>query len=287
MGKPLIAWPNRIDSAVLSLGSWAAALPLSNAQTKDLAEYARSSDALAASTKFLVSLASARTVGLFAVCNHNLSSAATYRLRGYSDAGLTANLYDSGAGIAAFPTGTFNATFDEWNEGTLFDLGSDEALMGGLRAALVHVLATPVAAQYWLLEITDTANPDNYVQFGRVFIGETFTPDTAMIMGAGIFYKPRSDSVRAKSGAKYSYQLPAPRGCKFTLPLLSLNEAMYSVFDIQRRELDTGELFFVYDQADVAHLLRRSFLCTLANLGPIEQATVQNYGCGFEVEEIL
>ena len=76
----VIGYLNRIRSAVLTGGSWLAAAPLTELQTRSRARCARSSNALTTSTQFDIDLGSAMACQGFAIPNHNASSAAQWRI---------------------------------------------------------------------------------------------------------------------------------------------------------------------------------------------------------------
>lgn len=85
-------------------GSWNGSYPLTNLQDRRLAQAARSSDALASSSQFVVDLGVARACRVFALPKHNLSLAATVEIRGSQSLALFG--YAPGDSITALG-GTF------------------------------------------------------------------------------------------------------------------------------------------------------------------------------------
>lgn len=81
MGRMGIGYPNRIDAATLSGGSWEASLPRDNLKTRYLSQVARSTDDALASTKFTADLGSDRVIRSVGLMSHNLSLAALVRVR--------------------------------------------------------------------------------------------------------------------------------------------------------------------------------------------------------------
>lgn len=77
----LLAYSNRADAATLEAGSWSSTLPRANLQNANVSKYARTSDATLASTRFRFDLGANYTLRALALANHNLSTAATWRLR--------------------------------------------------------------------------------------------------------------------------------------------------------------------------------------------------------------
>src|SRR5262245_42530055 len=88
----MIGWPiwsdvGPLGSPTLSGGSWLVALPLTNLQDRRLARVARSTNDDAASTQFDVDLTVARSIRVISLVNHNLSLAATVRVRSSNTVG--------------------------------------------------------------------------------------------------------------------------------------------------------------------------------------------------------
>jgi hypothetical protein len=83
MSNALFAWPIHSDRAgvLFSRGSWAAALPLANLADPRLAKPARSTDATGWNTQFDFDLGAPALVGFVGIPKHNLSRAATIRVR--------------------------------------------------------------------------------------------------------------------------------------------------------------------------------------------------------------
>ena len=98
MANAIICYGNLIDSATLSGGDWSETLPLANLQSRILSKVARSTDAAPASTVIAVDFGAARTLGVVALVNHNLTLAATVRVRAGSEADMISGVeYDSTA----------------------------------------------------------------------------------------------------------------------------------------------------------------------------------------------
>ena len=143
MSNILLGWPVFNDPSVLytptySGGSWLAGLPLTNLSDRRLAKVAQSSDAAAASTQFDVDLKVARAIGVVALPKHNMTSAGTWRVRGYTGAGHTTNVYDSGT-LTPFPAG----------------LNAEDVV--GLNVAAV--VLPSVSARYFFIELRTPRTP--------------------------------------------------------------------------------------------------------------------------------
>lgn len=285
MANAIIAYRNRADSATLTGGSWTAGMPLSNLQDRLLSRLARSTNDDPASTTFTLTLDRFRTVSVVALCRHNMSSQATWRIRAFADSGLTDQLYDSGA------VNVWQAMYDssqlEWQDDNFWSgLPSAEDLAGYYWNA-IHVLPEAKSARYWKLDISDASNPAGYVEIGRLFLSEAWVPTLNMSYGASLGYTSRTEVEEAWDGTEY-FDVKAPyRVAQFRLENLSQQEAMFRALDMQRVASIDKEVLFVWDPDDTQHLIRRSFLGRLRELSPLEQPYYEAHQTSFVVKELL
>src|SRR4051812_19194221 len=110
-----LGFPNLIDTATLSGGSWTVGLPLANLQDRRLKAVARSADATNASTQFKGLFPTSRIVRCFALVNHNISFSGKWRITLYSDTAWTTQVYSSDwLYVWPFLYVPWDATFLEW-----------------------------------------------------------------------------------------------------------------------------------------------------------------------------
>ena len=137
MGVCFLGWPNRIDDATLTGGSWDSSLPLANLKTRQITKVARTADDATASTKFLADLGEARSLLAVALVNHNLSSAAQWRvLLGTTSGG--SEVY-AGAWVNAWRL-TFDSDMLEWGDSGWWEGVADDDYLGAPFDS-VHVFA--------------------------------------------------------------------------------------------------------------------------------------------------
>ena len=281
MSGVLLGYTNRIDTSTLSGGSWVATLPLTNLKNRILGKVARSTDATNASTKFDINLTNANVpVRIVSLVNHNFTTAATYRIRGASDAGFTTILYDSGVKEvypAIFSTDDLEWEMDNWWSG----IPSAEDIQG-YTSNLVEITSTPIFAQYWRVEIFDSANTAGYVQIGRVMICQAWKPTRDASVGAGIGWETTTTMTRALSGAKYFQAKIPARSTKFTLDVMSVN-----AFEIDRRSGLDKEVLYIMDESDTLHALRRRYLGTLRELSAIEYPYSNLLSKSYVIDELI
>ena len=272
MENVLIGYSNLVDAATITpgIGSWSTAAPIANIQDPVVAVAARSTDALAASSKFQVDLGAAQSVGIVALSGVNLTAAATIRVRGGSVSGLGSDVVYNGSAINAWPTGTTDAMLAEHNRWT------------------VIVDFTAASARYWLIEITNTANPAGFIQVGRVFIGPTWQPTWNMSYGARARWINRNTRDETESGTVYTSRRPARRETVFGLDHLTRTEAVTALGRLQRLTARSPEVVLAFDpgSADTTRL-EESYLAELHEFDPRTYAGPERYASGFIVQEKL
>lgn len=276
----ILSYPNRANGMTFSAGSWLAGLPVANLANRELWKVARSTDATIASTKFQVDLGAMRTVGYFALSNHNLSATAQWRLKLGTTAGA-ADIFDSGS------MAVWRMSFDtlvEWESVTWW-LGTagDEYLRSPYPALCV---ATDIfSARYITVEITDTANVDGYVQIGRFFAGGGVQPAVNASWGIKDFWRDLSTTDSAESGAFWGTVRRRLRGTSFVLDRLSLTEAGY-LHEMQRLLGTTEEVLYIPDPTEMGESQRYGFLGRLSELSPIDYPFHRVRSLPLRIEEL-
>ena len=253
----VIGYANQIDNSTLSGGSWNASYPLTNLKNRYLWQKARSNNALAASTVLTVDLGSVQRIGVIALCRHNFTAAsATVRLQAYSDAGLTALLFDTGA----------------------------ESIYSGIDYAKAFAR---VEARYWRISIVDTANVSGYVEFGRLFMGWRFSPTNNIDWGASISIDSTTNVVQALAGPEYFDERPNRRVWQGKWSWLDDYDAYRVMLTIQRSQDISREVYLIEDDTDTSFRDLRWFLGRFKQLSAIEWPYVSQHAVGVEISEVL
>ena len=284
MANALLAYRNRVDSATLSGGTWASTLPLNNLKDRRLSKVCRSSSTSTSATQFVAALDKGCSISVVSLCRHNFSANATWRLRGYLDAGLTSLTYDSGT-LEVWPP--LDSLQLEWQDDNFWNAKPAAEDLAGFYWNAIHILTSTTYSRYWKVEIFDSTNPAGYVEIGRMFLSEAWVPTLNMSYGAGLGYNSRTEVEEAWDGTEYfDYKAPF-RVANFLLENMSTYEAMMRAFDMQRVAGIDKEVLFVWDQSDVRHLIKRSFLGRLQELSPIDQPYFEAHQTSFTVKELL
>ena len=268
MANCLFADPDRTLSATLSGGSWSAGLPLANLKDRLTTKVARTTNALAASTKFDLDLGALRNLRLLALLYGNLSTAATVRWQLYTDSGYTQLVHDTGA--LPVPWAAIDAeTLTDW------------------RPDFHCVLPSTLTARYLRVEILDTANAAGYIEIGRALAMPAWQPAVNIAYGNPLHYDHSATVIeRALGGPRYAGRRRPLRLQHLELPSLSSAEAHQAILEMQRTLGRDGELFFVHDpDASDFYLRQRSFLATMDEANPLEQPYFANYASSLTLLE--
>lgn len=251
----LLCWPNRIDEATLSGGSWPT-LTLANMQTPDeLWKVCRSANALTTSTKINIDLTTSRSIRMVALCNHNISSAATWRIKGGTSAGAS-DVYDSGSqGCWAM---TFDSEMLEWEENNWWDGIADDQYIRH-PWDIVWPFDTYYNARYWTIEITDTTNPDGYVQMGRIFIGGGLQPQINPFYGLADKWVDPTGVEVGVAGTEFFDRQTRYKQVEFELGMVELEDEK-RLYEMRRRLGVAGEVYYIPNPSDLAECQRKGFL---------------------------
>lgn len=285
MANCLLGFPNRVDAAVLSGGTWSTTLPRSNLQNRVLGKVARSTLATLASTQLDMDMVATKPTKIIALVNHNFSLTAQVRIRGSEVSNFATSVYDSGW-LPVWPA-VFTETDLDWEDDNWWTGQYTDEQRAGYTAAYIHVMSTIVRARYWRVEIDDTANAAGYVELGRVFIGTAWQPLTNMSYGAPIGWETKTAVQEALGGAEYFQRRTPYRVQNIALDWLTLADAMGNAFEIQRRAGIDAEVLWVFDPDDTIQALRRRFLGRLQQLSPVQYPYPLINSTAFQIKEVL
>jgi hypothetical protein len=157
----------------------------------------------------------------------------------------------------------------------------------GINVGYVDALSAAVTARYWRVEIADTANPDGYVELGRLFIGGGYQPTVNAAYGLKLGWGTDSTKQRTDGGAVVKQERRRYRTAMLAFENVPVDESLTGPFDLQYRMGTHEQLYFIYDPADTTHLHRRSFLATLRELTALDVASFDRNDVPFILDEEL
>jgi len=235
MGKPLFANPTFSDAADLTASSEVGGMEVGHLQTIQPTDIFRTTG----TTEYVVAdLLSAKSITLVWLGFTNLTSAATWRIRGAtSEANLTgAPGYDSGS-----------LTF--WPRNDLDDLGYE-------RFHGFHVLPSVQTFRYWRIDLVDVGNTDGYLQAGRLYIANPWEPSR----GKGFQWNPpgilpRSTSAQSMGGQTYLNEKPPRTVASLTIRMTDEDDAFENASVLDRLRRDSRDILIIFDPDNVDRLM--------------------------------
>lgn len=266
----MFSYPNFIDTATLSSGSYSATLPLNNLKTRYLDQVARSTDATAASTKFDADLTSAYAIRVISLMKHTISLAGLIRVRVSTVSNFATTTYDSGwltAYPLIYPDGILLWGFPGFWDGKL----SETDRLAGYRQDYTVVVPADTLGRYVRIEVDDTTNSAGYVDFGGLWVGPGYPPSVNFSAGLTLGWMTGTSVSEMPGGRRFFLTRPERRTLNFRLEVTPVDEALAYLFEISRRHGIDERFFFLYNPADTYHLHRRSFPATLRELSPLEE----------------
>lgn len=257
MANVFLGYPNLIDDATLSGGSWEGDAPLTNLQSGDLSRWAYSTDDANASTKLDLTFAAAVTTRVVAVPRSNLSQASRIKATWGSSLG--------GAEVAT------TGWLDAWAL-TIGAGGVSWPASGSLGARFLTFVATPtlaaVSAQYIRIELDDTANTTGRVSIARPWVGDGLVPAINASYGLTDGMQDVSTINVALSGAVAANERHRLRKVALQLEHLTVAEAT-RVWAMQFDGGLAGEALYLLDLADRGPSQQYGFLGRLLDLVPL------------------
>ena len=257
-----LGFPNLIYDATVAGGSWLAAAPVSNVQTRPLANTARSSSVASADTKITIDHGSAKAARALVLLRHNLTSAATVRWKRGTTAGGT-DVADSG-------------DVNAWQF-------TPRAFDGSVYDAQI-LLTSQASARYETIEIVDTANSAGYIEVGRVMVCPLFEPTWNPSYGLRDGHEDLSEVGMAYSGADWPTANNRPRTVQFALQFLTLAEGD-TLHEMEQIEGTTEEVLYLPYTDTPARMQRYGMVGLLRELSGIEYPTVNTRSRGFSIRQ--
>lgn len=285
MANILIAYPSHADVCTPTGGAWRPTLPAANLLSEHLDEVARTVDASLASTQLTCDLGKPRSVRVVALCGNNLSPDARYRVTACAAADFAVLEYDSGW-LSVWPP-VYLPEQREWEEDNWWDgLITSEDFVNYPRN-LIHVAAQTEWARYWRIELSDTANPDGYVQAARLYIATGFQPSKNVSYGASLGVTDLSSIQQMDNGGEVSRQRARRRVLSASLDWLTDDEAMVQVLELSLRAGSARQLLVLRDPGDLMHRHRNAFLARMQRTDPIRNPYHATHAWAAEFLEIV
>ncbi|MDH5612227.1 MAG: hypothetical protein OEY66_07205 [Gammaproteobacteria bacterium] len=280
---------NMLDRATaLTASSEVASLPVTNLQNHQRTELFRTDGNVAGQVDIDITLnASEGSVGGLAVVDHNLSLAGSIRIQAWTDAHdgaaqVVDEIIQPYAPIYAFGDGVFG----EGLFGGYASLGpfSSYSPRSYLRVISFLQLVAVIDADYWRVTLIDSTL--DYIQCGRLFIGEVWQPETNYSWSSKLSRKPESKKRRSRGGQDYGNPKPGRMALEFNLDWLQLNDQQRLWAAYLYVESDTPVIVIQKPDTDSFDRELRSLYCTFDGLS-VEAAFEGNHRSSIKLIEAL
>lgn len=244
---------------------------LTNMQDPRVTKVARSADATLANTQFFMSFADPVTVPGIIFVGTNITANAKYRYTAYSDAGFS---------IQTFTTGLQNA----FAPGTVL---RDPDFKG---YPLIGLFGQNVTSSYWLVEIQDTANPANYIELGKLFMGSELNlsanADLNFAPNSSFVRDPNTQTQKALNGTPYFSRHKNIRTWNLVYPTLE-TDVLWDEVDVLNEASGLDRAIFVIPfPDDTMRIWQQSFLGRLAKIDPLTLLMTTG-STGFTITEYI
>jgi hypothetical protein len=259
-GWPLYEQPTPLVTPAWSGGSFLASLPLTNVADRRLQKIARTTNALAASTKLQVDLGAARAVGLLAILLPNVTKTAVPTVQWKGGTTLGASDVYAPAAQQAWPTGV-----------TVEDVTAPDGTT--MNVWTTTIPATLQTARFWECDVVDTANADGHLDVARVIVAGAYQPTEPIMVGATTGHESESVRTVTDGGAALYQPKPRRRVDVFSIDQLSQAESLGTARKMIRQLGTTSQLFFVFDPSDTTLMYERAYLAVLSKIDPFTYST--------------
>ncbi|MET3527268.1 hypothetical protein [Phenylobacterium koreense] len=284
--RPFFAWGNMADTAILSGGSWTDGLPLNNLKNRKQARVARSTSLDTSATRFVIDLGSgARIWRALALVAHNISIGGRWRVTAGADAAVASPTYDSGW-LAAWPS-VYDSLDLEWESDNFWTGQYSEEERRGLNPTLIHRSPNLRAERYALIEIDDPFNVDSFVQIGRLFIANGWSPSSGILVGAQFGLDDGTGVQEAWGGAEVFDVKRRRRVVDIEIAPLEDREAYGKAFEMMRQAGVAGEVLFIWSGADTERAMQRQFMGRMRRLNPVQHPYPIHRSAAFNLGELF
>lgn len=303
MANCLICYPNHADSGTLTGEGWTDALPVTNLQTRFLGQVARTegtdlfSPAVAipggdqCSAVIHVDFGRPRYLSALALCNHNLTRRAQARVVLWTDSARTTVRQDFGW-QPVWPR-WFDTVQLRWaDDNFLYGQVSDEQI-GHVKRIYLLMLSSngfasrAISIQYASIYLSDADNAEGYIEAGRLYMAEDWSPKHNMIYGASLSWVDPSIVDSALDGTKWFEERTKNRIAVFQLKYMRPLEGVNKALLLTQLAGITKDVLFIFDPADAQLMQQRSFVGRLSELSPLEWWMFRLTSMAFKIEETV
>lgn len=251
MDNARLIFNNVWDTAILaqSKGSTEPALTIENSQKYNNSRIFRTSDT--AEVEILFDFSSPEFIEAFSLWRHNLTSSAQIRIELFNDANQTGDLvYDSGLLYADIPKTLGDMVFGK-------DPLGISAYTGWETATRSIWFDQTYVVKSGRLTITNPDNPDGYIEIGRIYSGEVFSPRFNTDLGHSFKWETDVSQKPTAGGTVHTLDAATYRTLSFNLSHLDSSDR--AVFADLTRILSTHKDFFIALRPNIGGAIERDY----------------------------
>lgn len=273
----------RSPAFIDGIGSWLPGAPLPNLQNRFFAVKARTPNAAPYASQFAIDLTGTSPVLCVTIPKHNLSLAATMTVILWADLAMTRMVASETVRVA---------TQAAWGSLPFGDVSWFDGIISAETAQFFQQPATvifdaPQFCRVVQVQISDSGNPDSFIELSRLVITPGYQPSLNIVFGAQIGVNDPTIVTRSLGGADFYDLRPKHRTLVANIPYLPDDEALTNAFVMQMRLGLSGQFFFSMYPADPTKSALTSFVATLQKLDPLTAASFGYYGVTFTIEEVV
>lgn len=257
MGTFVLGYSDKALDATYSGGTWATNLGLEQFNVSYTTAVARTTtDAVLSLDVTILDLID---IGCVGILNHNLTSAATMQWEFFSEVGRTTLVHDTGS----ITIGSFSPELLTKNSLTTI----------------------PNISEYYItLTITDTLNPDNYLEIGGLFIGKRLSSSCNIDYGLTHGVEDSSPTMLSDHGVAHHIQIPVKRTAAFGLSLIDYDEGD-AAFKMMLETGVTKRVFYQFDEDD-SKLGIYTYVAELSKMSPLQYPSYNINDVNFSIKEL-
>lgn len=262
----LLGKENLAKAATLTASHAAGDLVADNLKVDDDLTEAWRANALTG-VNLVIDLGAAAPIGLIALVNATVTSAATWRIRGATSvANLTVSPgYDSGT-LSAWPAPASRKIL--WN------------------VDMCLAPATPQSFQHWRIDIEDPTNGDGFLDFGALCMTDVIEPENNRRRGQAVGLVDPSVTIKSAGGQPVSRVEDKYRVTEFDLPALTTAEAD-DLIEVDALHGTTTPRAILFDPHDADRHYINFFFGRVTELDPFEDPQHQRWIRRFVVEALI
>lgn len=264
MAKILIASPELSDNATVASSASMANFDITNTQNIHLLNVARFNTKNFTIIYDFSNLTNI-SYNFVALIATNISPTGQFRIRTSNSTNFNSPLYNSG-----FINFWKHSNYSNWDSYNSF-----------------HHFEQIRQEHYLELTINDVNNPANFIEIGRVYVSNAWTPTYNMPYGWSIGWHDLSELEPAISGTKFTTIRPKYRELNFTIDFIDEDEMYDRAFAIDKMRGESKDLLVIPDRDKNNRIMDQMIYGLSSQLTPITNHTFHMYQKRYRIEELI